>query len=193
MGCGGRAPAASSDNRPMHVIGRWCLLLGIGVALGCAPALNWREARFPSAPVRMLLPCKPDKAAREVEMGGRTLALEMQGCEAHGTTFAVSHVVVPDAHRAPLLLEGWKQAVVSHLGAADVRELAWSPPGGWALPQSVRMQAVVPRAGQAGLSVYAAWFARAEGSGVHLFHAIVLARAPMPEVAETFFSGIVLQ
>ncbi len=169
---------------------RWCLLGVIGVVLACTPALNWRETRFATSSLRVLLPCKPDKAQRDVDMGGRVLRLEMLGCDAEGATFAISHVVVRDAAEVPRLLQGWKQAVLTHLGATELREAAWVPAGAWGLPQSVRVHARAPRPERDALSVDAAWFARADSSGLHLFHAIHLASSPTPQAAETFFAGM---
>ena len=176
----------------MLAIVRWGFCLGSLLVMGCSPALNWREARFATAPLRVLLPCKPDKATRDVDMGGQTLALEMQGCAASGMTFAVSHVVVPDVARAAPLLEGWRRAVLSHLGATEVHEMPWSPPGAWVMPQAVRLQGKTARAGGEAMVLGAAWFARIDGAGVHLFHAIVLTPQPESEATETFFAGMAL-
>ena len=176
----------------MLAIVRWCSCLVGVLAMGCSPALNWREARFAAAPARLLLPCKPDKATRDVDMGGQVLSLEMQGCVASGITFAVSHIVVQDAARVAPLLEGWKRAVLAHLGATEVREMPWAPSGGWTLPQSVRLQGRASRGGGEPMALSAAWFARIDGSGVHLFHAIVLAPTLESEATETFFAGMAM-
>ncbi len=145
------------------------------------------------APLRVLLPCKPDRAAREVEMGGRRMALQMLGCDADGATFAVSHAHVPqaDASVSAQLLDGWKQAVLAHVHATDVHAQPWTLPGGWASPQPVRLQAQGRRADGGAVSLQAAWFASVDTTGTHLFHAIMFTPSPRPDVAETFFSGLV--
>lgn len=185
------------DNLPMHAgVSRWPWALAMVSALalpamqGCSPGFNWREARLGTAPLQMLLPCKPDKTQRDVAMGAQTMALEMQGCEAGGVTFAVSHVQAADIGSAPALLEGWKAAVLAHIHASQVEEKSFTPPGGWRVPQSVRLQANGRRADASAVVLYAAWFARVDAAGVHLFHAVMFAPREMPEQAETFFSSL---
>ncbi|MFT3719081.1 hypothetical protein [Pseudorhodoferax sp.] len=164
--------------------------------LGCSPALNWRALRLdamfpqgavPAGPLRLTLPCKPDRAERTVPMGGQDLTLQMLGCEADGATFAVSHVLAP----APeALLAGWKAAVLAHLQAQDVQERAWAPAGAMAVPPALQLQARGRRGGGTPLAVHAAWLAARDGAGVHLYHAVVLAPQARPELAETFFAGM---
>jgi hypothetical protein len=75
----------------------------------CTPALNWREVRFDNSPLVALLPCKPDRAVRQVPLGGVVRDVEMMGCEAGGAMFTVAFVDVQDAAQVPLALAQWKQ------------------------------------------------------------------------------------
>ncbi|WP_235578184.1 hypothetical protein [Pseudorhodoferax sp. Leaf267] len=140
----------------------------------------------------MLLPCKPDRAQRDVTMGGQTLALVMQGCNAGGATFAVSHVLVPDTAQAASMLALWKTAVLAHVQATDVREQPFAVPGGWNAPQSLRLQASGRGADGAPVAMQAAWFARVDADGVHLFHAAAFSPTAMAmaDAADTFFSSL---
>ncbi len=159
----------------------------------CSPALNWREARIDGTALRVLLPCKPDRAEREVAMGGRTLPLRMLGCDADGATFAVSHVrTTADATEAAALLAGWKLAVLAHVHADAVVEETWSPGAALAAagPAS-RMRAQGRRADGAAIAMQAVWFLVTDAAGLHLLHAVVFAPQARPEVAETFFSSFV--
>lgn len=160
------------------------------VLVGCSPALNWREVRIGTAPLRLLLPCKPDRAERDVVMGGVELPLLMLGCAADGVTFAVSHVRAPDAAAAQALLEGWKRVVLLHLQAHDVAEQAWIPAGAWQMPQSVRLLALGRGTDGRTVMLQAAWFGVIDAAGVHLFHAIVLSPRPRPEAADAFLAGL---
>ena len=169
---------------------RWWSGVLVVAMLGCSPALNWRTVRMDGAPLRMLLPCKPDQAQREVRMAGQALTLSMQGCDAGGATFAVSHVLVADTAQAATVLAFWKTAVLAHLHAVDAQEASFVVPGAWQVPQSVRLQAGGRGADGASLALQAAWFARVDAAGVHVFHAVMLAQRPMPEAAETFFASI---
>lgn len=68
-------------------------------AAGCSPALDWRTVRHDAAPVDALLPCKPERATREVALRGAqqpTVALYMLSCQVAGRTFAVAAVRLPD-------------------------------------------------------------------------------------------------
>lgn len=145
------------------------------------------------APLRMLLPCKPDQARREVRMAELALTLSMQGCDAGGGTFAVSHVLVHDLAQASAVLALWKAAVLSHVHATGVSEQAFSLAGGWNSPLSVRLQANGLSADGAAVALHAAWFAQVDATGVHLFHAALFAPQAMPDAAETFMSNLVLR
>lgn len=161
--------------------------------LGCGPALNWRNVRMEGTPLQLLLPCKPDQAQREVPMAGQTVTLSMRGCDAGGATFAVSHVLVADTVQAATVLAFWKAAVLAHLHAVDVKEAPFAVPGGWQSAQSVRVQADGKRADGTSLALQAAWFARVDAAGVHLFHAVMLSPRPMPEAADTFFASLAVR
>jgi hypothetical protein len=82
----------------------------------CSPALNWREVRPDTADVRALLPCKPDHAAREVQLAGASHSMEMLGCEAAGATFtvAVLSVAPEQAARVKAALQAGDKATHSH-------------------------------------------------------------------------------
>ena len=64
------------------------------VVLGaCSPALDWRTVELEG--LRTVLPCKPDRAARDVVLGELPVRMSMAGCEAQGALFAISQVAVP--------------------------------------------------------------------------------------------------
>ena len=176
-------------------------LPALGLVLGatllalaaCSPGLNWRQTRSDNSALRALLPCKPDKATREVEMGGLKLQMDMQGCDAAGATFAVSHVHVDDGALAAPLLEGWRAAVLAHVHAAPPGTAPFVPPGAMAGPQAVRLQTKGKRADGTTIAVDAAWFGSVGPKGFDLFHAAMFSERPMPEAAETFFTGLSLQ
>lgn len=65
------------------------------VLTGCTPAFNWREVSFEQGGVTALLPCKPDRATRTVQLGGQAAQMSMAGCESGGAMFAVSLVQAP--------------------------------------------------------------------------------------------------
>ncbi|MBC7682556.1 MAG: hypothetical protein H7172_09500 [Ferruginibacter sp.] len=162
-----------------------CLALAGLVA--CSPALNWRSVRSDAHALLMLLPCKPDHASRDVPMAGTTVALDMQGCDAAGATFAVSHVHLADATQTAAALAGWQAATLANLHAARPQPQAFNLPGG---QFGVRWAVAGQRADGRPVSAQAVWFARFQANGADLFHALVVADKADTAVADTFFTGL---
>jgi hypothetical protein len=163
------------------------LCLALAGLLACSPALNWRTVRSDAHALKMLLPCKPDKATRDVPMAGATVALDMQGCDAAGATFAVSHVRLADARQAGAALAGWQAATLATLHAASPQLQAFEIPGG---QFGVRWAVQGQRADGRPVSAQAVWFARIQADGIDLFNAVVLAEKADTAVADTFFTGL---
>lgn len=181
------------DNSAMLYGGRWSSILLAASLLACSPALNWREARFDAAvPLHLLLPCKPDRAERAVDMAGHAVALHMLGCDADGATFAVSYVQLADATDAAAVLQGWRSAVLARAQAQSVQDdPAWAPQGAaWPGLAPQRLQATGSRPDGEPVALQAAWFAAAGPAGVQVFHAVMLSPRPRPEVAQAFFSAL---
>ena len=165
-----------------------CLALAGLVA--CSPPLNWRAVRSDAHALQMLLPCKPDHASRDVPMAGATVALDMQGCDAAGATFAVSHVHLADARQTGAALAGWQAATLANLRASPLPTPGSQPferPGG---QFGVRWAVLGQRADGRPVSAQAVWFARIQAQGADLFNAVVLADKNDTSVADTFFTGL---
>ena len=101
----------------------WWLLACLA-AVACTPSLNWREVLLGS--LSTLLPCKPDRATRSVPLAGKTVPMEMAGCEAGGAMFAVSRIQADDPAQAPQLLAALRQASLAQLQTLDVHPQAQS-------------------------------------------------------------------
>ncbi len=170
---------------------RYTALL-LALLAACSPALNWRTVRSDAHPLQMLLPCKPDSASREVPMVGQTVLLDMQGCEAAGATFAVSHVRLVDPTQAAAALAGWQTATLAQLHAQPSQAQPFAPHLSWALPQAQRLHLAGQRANGQPLQAQAVWFARIGPVGVDIYHALVLADTIDPAVADTFFASLKL-
>ncbi|WP_043003827.1 hypothetical protein [Comamonas testosteroni] len=187
----------------MKKTGLWAATLLVSCALlaACSPALNWRTIQLKDAPLQALLPCDAQTASRPVELGLGQVPLSVVGCEAQGATYAVSHFAVAEPARAAEALTFWQQAVLAQLKSADgvatrlnaKGDGPWVPKGALNLPQSLRItfEGLGPR-GQKVLG-HGLWFARLEGSGARLYHAVIYADKAMPAEAELFFSGLQLQ
>lgn len=175
--------------RPSAGLG-YLAILAVAGLVACSPALNWRTVRSEAHTLQMLLPCKPDHASRDVPMAGTTVALDMQGCDAAGATFAVSHVHLADARQASAALAGWQAATLANLQAASPPLPVPQPfelPGG---QFGVRWIVVGQRADGHPVTAHAVWFARFQAEGVDLFNAVVYADRSDTAVADTFFTGM---
>lgn len=168
---------------------------------GCdrEPALNWHEVQMKDASLLAYFPCEPDVAQRKVDFGMEQgpVTVNMMGCDAIDSTYAVSHWLLDDAKQADEALAFWEAAVLTKLNAVDSKEgrsgAPFVPPGAMDLPRSIR--ATVQGVGPSGWTVttHGVWFARREGSKARIYHAVIYAPAPLHKVASQFFKGLVLQ
>lgn len=171
----------------------WAACVPVAWLAACSPTFNWREVPVAGTGLVALLPCKPDRGARVVPLGGQPVALQMMGCDTGGATFAVAHAEIADPAQAAEVLAQWKSATLANMHAAGSQDAPFMPRGGAVLPQSVRMVASGQRADGSAVTAHAVWFGRPQGSGAQLFHAVVYADKLSPELADTFFSGLQFQ
>ena len=162
------------------------LLLAAAALGGCSPTFNWREVRVEPAPLKAMLPCKPDHGSRKVAMGPREVELAITGCEAGGATFAVLQADLGDPAAADEALRQWNRATLANLRSADGRARPFVPPGAAPLPASQRVSAAGTNADGSAVRGEAAYFAR----GGRVFQAVVYAREPKAEAVQTFFDGL---
>jgi hypothetical protein len=154
--------------KPSPVARAFILGLCAGIA-SCSPALNWREVRHASAPVRVLMPCKPDVAERNIALREQTTVLHMQACSAQGKDFSFAAMSLP---------AGWgARADAVQAQTVTVRAVGGDAnPSQWAVDGPSRQ-------------VRSLWFAQ----GGWVYQTAVY--APMQDrsveaAADTYFSGI---
>jgi hypothetical protein len=92
-------------------IARAAIKIGVIAATvaACTPAFNWREVSFDQAGVTALLPCKPDRGTRAVQLGGQSAQMSMAGCEAGGAMFTVSLVEAPSEQAVKSMAQDLKE------------------------------------------------------------------------------------
>ncbi|MDR3066272.1 MULTISPECIES: hypothetical protein [Comamonas] len=189
----------------MKKTGSWAgtLLVGGVLLAACSPALNWHTTQLKDAPLQALLPCDALTASRPVELGpglGK-VPLSVVGCEVEGATYAVSHYALGEPVQAAEALTLWQQVVLAQLKSADGAATRlnargdgpWVPKGALNLPQSLRITFEGQGPGGQKVVGHGLWFARLEGRGARLYHAVIYADKAMPAEAELFFSGLQLQ
>jgi len=169
---------------------QWLTGATLAAALGglaCSPALNWREVRLEA--LSALLPCKPDRAVRTVQLADQALEMGMAGCEAQGALFAISHVRVANQEAVEPTLQAWR---VSALQRTQLVAANAAAPGPSTLPD---------RSGKGSGAILETQGQQPDGSPVHaqltwlvvgqdIFHAAVYAPYLTAEMTEPFFSEL---
>jgi hypothetical protein len=161
-----------------------CAVLALASLAACNPTFNWRDVRFESARLALLLPCKPDKAMRVVPMAGQPTDLYLLSCDAGGVTFAVAVADVKDAAKAEAALTQWQNATLANIKAPPALGAEFKLPG--LASAGVLVKATGQRASGQAVTSQAAYFAQ----GSQVFQAVLYADKIAPDVAETFFSGL---
>lgn len=194
----------NADMRTSGLAASAMLACSIALLAACSPALNWRTVQLKDAALQITLPCDPQAATRPVSMGPAVVQLSVLGCEVQGSTYAVSHFQLSDPAGAARALGYWQQAVLSQLrsdaesnSAAQVLQAEgdgpWVPKGALNLPQSRRITFEGLSSQGQRVTGHGLWFARIEGSGGRLYHAVIYGRKAQPAEADMFFSGLKLQ
>lgn len=161
-------------------------LLSAFWAVACSPTFNWREVRAEPTPLKAMLPCKPDKGARQIPMAGRQVELQVLGCDTGGATFAVLFADLGQNGRGGEVLAQWQEATLANMRGKPSQVTPFVPPGALGLPQSQRVKAAGQRADGSAVQSQAAYFAR----GSQVFQAVIYAGEVMPEWADPFFQGL---
>lgn len=174
---------------------RFICILAALCLVACSPALNWRSVSLPALGLAASLPCKPEHLERQIELAGHPAQVRMSGCTADGVTFALACAALDEPSQVGLALSHWRAAVLATLQAQSSapQDQSFVLPGALAIPQSVRTVAQGRQSGGGSVALQAAWFARVQGPRVQACHAVLYSAQPRPDVADTFFAGLVLQ
>lgn len=175
-------------------LGLRSLLTGAAVLVmllsACSPALDWREVAVDGAPLHLLMPCKPDHAMRQLEMGSRTLEMQMLGCEAGRGTFTLAYATLPQGVPPSEVLARWQAASAMRLGAATPSSQEFVPRGGLAVPGSARMSLQGRNPQGAAVAAQMAWFAHSSASGIQVFQAAAYAASLTPDALDTLLESL---
>ena len=134
--------------------------MGVAVLMACSPTYNWRVAGHEGVPLQAMLPCKPERAAREVPLMGAgvpAVALRMASCTVGDSTFALAAAPLPAATPSPpeQAMQAWLRATwISLQQPVPVAspQAERQAPAGWSLvPLSVPGATGVQRWSGAGL------------------------------------------
>lgn len=170
---------------------RWGALVGASLIVlsACNPALNWRQVRFDDQAVKLLLPCKPDQAERQVDLGGVRSRLRMMGCEAQGLQFTWARLDLPLETAPAQVLRAWQQASLLAMGADPAqasRVRAWSLSGARVdLPP-----ALLQTTSASGTQAHFVWWA--VGAQAHQLAVYSERSAISPAIIQTLQEGVQL-
>ena len=172
-----------------RAVGQWTgAVAGAAVLMACAPTFDWRETRFDgaAAPLSAMFPCKPDRHARPIQLGGQHTTMQMAVCATGGATFALSAVAVADPSAAGAGLQQLRAAAVANV-QGDTPVLApWRVAGMTPNAESARVSTRGRLPDGAPVIEHAAFFVQ----GLMLYQASVIGAKPNPEAVETFFAGL---
>lgn len=168
---------------------QFLLLAALLSLAACNPVLNWREARAEPTTLSVLLPCKPDRAARTLPLAGRDTMVNVMGCEAGGATFAVAFATLDPAQRPDEVLVRWRAATLDNMQGRPSVEKPLALPGALLLDAAARVSATGRRADGSSVHSEAAYFAR----GREVFQVVIYADAVPLEASETFFESLKFQ
>ncbi len=100
---------------------RW---IGVAVAalaaIGCSPAYDWREVRADDDGFVVLLPAKPARMTRPVNLDGLRVDMTMRGAQAGQASFTVGAVALPDQGEvARKAADAMRIAMVRNIGGTE--------------------------------------------------------------------------
>lgn len=152
----------------------------------CAPTLDWREVRPERSALVVLMPCKPEKAERPVELAGTTVPVALLACRAGDTLWGVTTAELRDPARVGAALAQLRQARARNL---DGRELSHEPAVVKGMtPQPEAQRFVVSGRDPEGREVTERGLVFAHGTRV--FQLAALGGAPGEEALESFFAQL---
>lgn len=166
-------------------LGLFGLIMVLGL-VSCTPTLNWRAVNLDG--VSTWLPCKPDRAQRELEIGGQKIQMEMMGCEAQGVMYAVSHAKVLNPSESQAVTLAWQNASFKQMLAGAPQQSVFQTRGEKPVTGQFFKLAGARSNGQE-LQAQLAWVV----FGDEIYHLAMYAQAITSEQAEPFFSEVKIQ
>jgi hypothetical protein len=147
------------------------MLLSVALISACSPALNWRQVRLTDIGLEAQFPCKPAALARDVLLSGKRLPMQLHGCAADGSTYAVGSLALDDV-----------RDVAPPLAAAR----AIAVPGMTPNPRAGQVVLAGRRPNGSAVVQHLLVFAR----GTRVYQASVLGDGPQESAVQQFFGAI---
>jgi hypothetical protein len=100
------------------------LAFALGTLTACMPALNWREASPEKSGFVVLMPAKPDRLNRPIDLNGLKVTMNMLGSKVDGVAYTVAWVDTPSPEAAQKAVEAMRLGMLRNLGQPDVPGVA---------------------------------------------------------------------
>ncbi len=157
------------------------------LAQACSPALDWRSVRPAEGAVAVWMPCKPERYERPVRLGPELKAtMEMQVCDAGGTTWAVSTFEVAEDAAIDPALAALRAARPVQLSGTEREARAYAPAGAASRVEARRIVVEGQRPDGRPVRELSAAFAVDR----QIYQLLALDGQPGPEALEMFFDGM---
>lgn len=153
---------------------------------GCSRSGEWRELRLPDSGIVAMFPCKPDRHARTVPLGGRATRMQMLVCSTDGATFALTFADLADPGAVTPALGELRDAAIANVGGTAVRDESLLVPGMTPNPRAVRIRLDGRRPDGTAVQEQAAFFVH----GLRVYQASVLAPTLPEATAQAFIGGL---
>jgi hypothetical protein len=168
------------------------VLVACAMLSGCAPRYDWREIRADDDRYLAMMPARPDRMTRPIDLDGMAVNMTMQGARIDGVAFIVGAVQLPDDSVAvrERALAAMRTAMVRNVQGTESRadavavqvvdasgRVVGSAPG-WRFEAS-------GRAGDRVVSLHAVFASR----GGRAWQAVVLGPDPERDQARIFLDG----
>jgi hypothetical protein len=134
----------------------------------------------------LLMPCRPSRQARNVNLAGRTVALVLSACSAGDQTWGLAFADMTDPALVGPALEALQRAAAANLGAAGGETKPFEPRGATPNPTAARTRLAGRLPDGAAVAEEAAFFTR----GTTVYQATVLGPKVPAEGAATFFDSL---
>jgi hypothetical protein len=92
----------------------------------CSPTLDWREARL-GGQVQLVIPCKPDRIERELDLAGAKAQALMVVCDADGVSWSATRFELGDPARGEPALRELRYKLAQNIGGEERRVEAQLP------------------------------------------------------------------
>ena len=167
-------------------------LFGLAMLAACSPTYDWREIHGAEDGYIAMMPARPARLTRPIDLDGLKVSMSMQGARVEGLAFTVGEVVLPDDTAASRehALAAMRTAMVRNIGgressaeavAVPVVDTSGSRVGsapGWRVEAAGRAQ-------EREVTLLAVFAAR----GARAWQAVVLGPSPDREQSRQFLEG----